>query len=157
MSWRTDARVWALFGFGVGAVLASGGSINSPLDSFFGGLIQAAIWFLVARSVIRRRQKRIENGEKPQDSVYGEKQTVFLFDKPVMRDWLFYVFLVFLVANVINGLSNVYESGGISTSTAGIISGLIDGAFRVILAYFPIIPIIYLVRKLLRKKVKRRL
>jgi hypothetical protein len=40
----------------------------------------------------------------------------------------------------------------LSTSSAGIISGLIDGAFRVFLSWFPIIPIIYVIRKQFRKR-----
>jgi hypothetical protein len=32
------------------------------------------------------------------------------------------------------------------------ISGLIDGAFRVFLSWFPIIPIIYVIRKQFRKR-----
>ena len=80
------------------------------------------------------------------------KKTKFLFDVPVTKDWLFYVFLFFLASNVISGISNVNSSGGLSTSSAGIISGLIDGAFRVILSWFPIIPIIYFIRKAVRKR-----
>ena len=80
------------------------------------------------------------------------KKTKFLFDVPVTKDWLFIVFLFILASNLISGFSNVSSSGGFSLSSAGIISGLIDGAFRVILSWFPIIPIIYLVRKQVRKR-----
>ena len=82
------------------------------------------------------------------------KKTRFLFDSPVTRDWMFYVFLVFLAANLVNGIQNVNSSGGISTSQFGIVSGLIDGAFRVFLSWFPIIPIIYGIRKQIRKKTR---
>ena len=82
------------------------------------------------------------------------KKTKFLFDLPITKDWLFYVFLVFLGSNVINGLSNVNSSGGINTSTGGLLSGLIDAAFRVILSWFPIVPIIYFIRKQIRKSKK---
>jgi hypothetical protein len=80
------------------------------------------------------------------------KKTKFLFDVPVTKDWLFYVFLFILASNVIGGFSNVSASGGLSTSSAGIISGLIDGAFRVFLSWFPFIPIIYVIRKQFRKR-----
>jgi hypothetical protein len=80
------------------------------------------------------------------------KKTKFLFDVPVTKDWLFIVFLFILAGNVINGFSNVSASGGLSTSSAGMISGLIDGAFRVFLSWFPIIPIIYVIRKQFRKR-----
>ena len=80
------------------------------------------------------------------------KKTKFLFDSPITKDWLFYVFLVLLASNVINGLSNVSSSGGISNTSGGILSGLIDAAFRVILSWFPIIPIVYFVRKSIRNR-----
>jgi hypothetical protein len=82
------------------------------------------------------------------------KKTKFLFDLPVTKDWLFYVFLFILVSNVINGLSNVSASGGFTASGAGMLSGLIDGAFRVVLSWFPIVPIIYFTRKQIRKSKK---
>jgi hypothetical protein len=34
------------------------------------------------------------------------------------------------------------------------LSGLIDGAFRVVLSWFPIVPIIYFIRKQIRKSKK---
>ena len=79
------------------------------------------------------------------------KKTRFLFDQPVTKDWLFYVFLVSLAANLMSGLSNVSASGGFSSNSFGVISGLIDAAFRVILSWFPIIPILFLIRKYIRK------
>jgi hypothetical protein len=79
------------------------------------------------------------------------KKTVLLFEKPVTSDWLFWVFTVFLCVNVLSGVSNVVNSGGLVFSTGGIISGLLDGLFRVVLSWFPLIPIIHLVRKLIRK------
>jgi hypothetical protein len=80
------------------------------------------------------------------------KKTRFLFDQPVTKDWLFYVFLVSLASNLIGGLSNVSASGGISTSSFGLISGLFDAAFRVLFSWFPLIPIIYLIRKFIRNR-----
>jgi hypothetical protein len=79
------------------------------------------------------------------------KKTKFFFDLPVTKDWLFYVFLIVLASNVVNGLSNVSASGGFTTSGFGILSGLIDGALRVLLSWFPIVPIIYFIRKQIRK------
>ena len=80
------------------------------------------------------------------------KKTKFLFDIPVTNDWLFWVFSFMLLGNVVNGLSNVNEAGGFNLSSFGIISGLIDGALRVFLSWFPIIPIIYFIRKQVRKR-----
>lgn len=79
------------------------------------------------------------------------KKTVFLFEKPVTSDWLFWVFTVIVSLNVLSGVSNVVNSGGLVLSTGGIISGIFDGLLRVILSWFPFIPIIHLVRKLIRK------
>lgn len=79
------------------------------------------------------------------------RKTIFLFEKPVTSDWLFWVFTVLLSINVFNGVSNVVNSGGLVFSSGGIISGLLDGLFRVVLSWFPFIPIIHLVRKLIRK------
>lgn len=83
------------------------------------------------------------------------KKTRFLFDKPVTNDWLFYVFLVIFALNIISGLSNVTNSGGFTSSPGGVLSGLIDGLFRIIFSWFPFIPIIYLIRKLIRKRIQK--
>jgi len=48
-------KFWALIGFGVGAVIASGGLVAGPLDSLFGGLIQAGIWFGVSSLILRKK------------------------------------------------------------------------------------------------------
>jgi len=151
VNWKSDARIWALIGFGFGAVIASAGSITNPLDALFGGLIQAFLWFFISRFIIKRIQKKANSVKEANPEPLKEKSTIMLFDKPVTSDWLFYVFLLSLGANVYNGLSNVFASGGISTSTAGVISGTIDGSLRIVFAYFPIIPAIYLIRKLIRK------
>jgi hypothetical protein len=79
------------------------------------------------------------------------RKTRFLFDVPLTRDWLFYVFLFFLASNIVGGLSNVSASGGLSTTSGGILSGPLDAIFRLALSWFPMIPIIYLIRKLIRK------
>jgi|GEM_PF-6616148 hypothetical protein len=88
---------------------------------------------------------------KQKAKVIGMKKTRFLFDLPIYKDWLFYVFLFILLANVSNGLTNVAESGGPSLSTGGIVSGLFDAMFRVLLSWFPYVPVIYFIRKLIRK------
>jgi hypothetical protein len=50
-----NPKFWALIGFGVGAVIASAGTVVHPLDSLFGGLIQAALWFGVSSFLIKRK------------------------------------------------------------------------------------------------------
>ena len=53
-----NPKFWALIGFGIGAVVASGGGVTGPLDSIFGGIIQAAIWFGVSSLVLQKRNKQ---------------------------------------------------------------------------------------------------
>lgn len=53
-----NPKFWALIGFGVGAVIASAGTVVHPLDSLFGGLIQAALWFGVSSFLIKRKSTR---------------------------------------------------------------------------------------------------
>ncbi len=53
----SNPKFWALIGFGVGAVIASAGSLATPLDSILGGLIQALIWFGVSKLILRNKSK----------------------------------------------------------------------------------------------------
>ena len=53
-----NPKFWALIGFGIGAVIAAGGGVTSPLDSIFGGIIQAVIWFGVSSLVLQKRNKQ---------------------------------------------------------------------------------------------------
>ena len=150
---KRDPKFWALIGFGVGAVSASAGSISNPLDSLLGGLIQASLWFLVSLFIIKRKQKKEGNNVKSESNSEKLKQETFLlFDKPVFKDWLFYVFLFSLFSNVVGGINNVSNSGGLTTTGFGAVSGVGDAIFRVLLSWFPLIPIIYAIRRLIRKK-----
>jgi hypothetical protein len=54
----SNPKFWALIGFVVGIVIAAGGTISTPLDALFGGLIQAAIWFGVSTLIIRRKKNK---------------------------------------------------------------------------------------------------
>ena len=65
-----NPKFWALIGFGVGAVIASAGTIVHPLDSLFGGLIQAAIWFGVSSFFLRKRNTPNNASEKNETNVY---------------------------------------------------------------------------------------
>jgi len=154
MKWTSDPRIWGLIGFGVGAVFASGGSLRSPADALFGGVVQAGIWFFLSRFIIRRKARRMTiHKMEGSESIEGKAlQTLFLFDRPLSGDWLFYVFLVIALANVVNGISNVMESGGFTLDSFGLVSGLLDGAFRIFFSWFPIVPIAYSIRKIVRKK-----
>jgi len=79
------------------------------------------------------------------------RQTKYLFDSPVKRDWLFWVFCFFLLANAVNALQRVSNSGGIDLSPVSAFSGAIDAAVQVLIAWVMILPI-YLIRKLIRKR-----
>jgi len=79
------------------------------------------------------------------------KKTKFLFDLPVTKDWMFWVFIVISISGIFSALQNVANSGGLSTSPGGVSSGLIDGAFRVFTAWVWIVPI-YFIRKFIRKR-----
>ena len=79
------------------------------------------------------------------------KKTRYLFDSPVMRDWLFWVFCFFLLANAVNALQRVSNSGGIDLSPASAVSGTIDAAVQVLITWVMILPI-YLIRKSIRKR-----
>lgn len=79
------------------------------------------------------------------------RKTKFLFDLPVTKDWLFYLFIFILLFNFSNAISRVNESGGISTSTFGVLSGVADMAFQIFAAWFPVVPIVYFIRRQIRK------
>ena len=65
-----NPKFWALIGFGVGAVIASAGTIVHPLDSLFGGLIQAAIWFGVSSFILRKKNTSHNSTAKNDSNVY---------------------------------------------------------------------------------------
>jgi xanthine/uracil permease len=48
---------WAVAGFFVGFVVASGGTVSNPIDSLLGGLLQAGIWYLVSKLILKRKKK----------------------------------------------------------------------------------------------------
>jgi hypothetical protein len=81
------------------------------------------------------------------------KQTKFLFDKPVTKDWLFWVFVTLGALNGIAALQRVNEGGGVNTSTFSLVSGTIDALFVIFSTYILVIPI-YLIRRFIRNKNK---
>jgi len=78
------------------------------------------------------------------------KQTKFLFDTPVTKDWLFWIFIAIAGLNALNAIQRVNQSGGINTSSFSLLSGLIDALFNILVAYILVIPI-YFIRKAIRK------
>ena len=81
------------------------------------------------------------------------KKTKLLFDLPVTKDWLFWIFIVFAGANALNAIQRVNQSGGVNTSSFSLLSGLIDALFTIVSAYILVIPI-YFIRKAIRKSKK---
>jgi len=81
------------------------------------------------------------------------KQTKFLFDNPVTKDWLFWVFVTLAALSGVSAIQRVNESGGVNTSTFSLLSGSIDALFVIFSTYIFVIPI-YLVRRFIRKKNK---
>jgi len=59
-----NPKFWALIGFGIGAVIASAGTVVHPLDALIGGLIQAALWFAVSSFLIKRKSRKNSVTEK---------------------------------------------------------------------------------------------
>jgi len=81
------------------------------------------------------------------------KQTKFLFDNPVRKDWLFWVFVALAAASGVGAIQRVNESGGVNTSSFSLLSGSIDALVVIFSTYIFVIPI-YLIRKYIRKKNK---
>ena len=82
------------------------------------------------------------------------KQSKFLFDRPVTKDWLFWIFIVLVFLNAIDAFQRVTQSGGVTTSTFSLASGTIDALFVLVSAFIWVLPI-YLIRKLIRKSRKK--
>jgi len=80
------------------------------------------------------------------------KKTKFLFNSPVLKDWLFYLFLLILIGNLSNSISRVNDSGGINTSIFSVFSGLLDFSFQIFASWFPVVPIVFFIRKWLSKR-----
>ena len=78
------------------------------------------------------------------------KKTKFLFDIPVTKDWLFWVFIVIASLSGISAFQGVMKDGGVNTSSFSVISGLIDGSLVIFSGFIWVVPI-FLVRKLYRK------
>ena len=76
-----------------------------------------------------------------------------MFDLPIFRDWLFYLFLFFLFANWFSSFSRVQETGGINTSTLSLVSGSIDAVFGLLVSWMMVVPV-YLIRRIVRKSRK---
>jgi hypothetical protein len=54
----SNPKFWALIGFGVGALLAAGGTDNSVLDSLTGGFIQGLLWFGISYLILKSKRRK---------------------------------------------------------------------------------------------------
>ena len=78
------------------------------------------------------------------------KKSKFLFDIPFTNDWLFWLFIVFVIANVIPAFNRVTQNGGVNTSSFSLVSGAIDASLAIFISYLLITPI-YGIRLYFRK------
>lgn len=61
---------------------------------------------------------------------------------------------MFLVVNLVDGISNTMNSGGFVFSNESILSGIFDALIRILAAWLTVIPI-YFIRLFIRKKIKK--
>ncbi len=78
-----NPKFWALIGFGVGAVIASAGTVVHPLDSLFGGLIQAALWFGVSSFILRKKPVKSQNSLTTTNLGYSLKNSEAINKKEI--------------------------------------------------------------------------
>ena len=79
-----------------------------------------------------------------------DRKSRLMFDLPVGKDWLFYVFCFFVFSNFVGAFNRVQESGGVDTSSFSLLSGSIDAIFGVVIAWIMVAPI-YWIRRLVRR------
>jgi uncharacterized membrane protein YfcA len=118
-------------------------------DDFLGVFSLCVLVFIIYTivQVTKSRAEKQKTNEISQSKPSaGVRKTIFLFDNPVISDWLFWVYTVTCAFNILDGLPNVVNSSG------GFMSGVFDIVFVVIFSWFPLIPIIYFIRKLVRKR-----
>ena len=120
-------------------------------DDFL-GIFSLCVLVFIIYTIIQvtksREAKQRISGISQDKSSAGVRRTRFLFDNPVLGDWLFWVFTVTLASSILSGVPNVLNSSN------RLISGVFGILLLVIFAWFPIIPVIYLIRKSVRKRKK---
>jgi hypothetical protein len=79
-----------------------------------------------------------------------KKNVRFMFNQSLRSDFIFWLFVLLVVANIASAISNTMASGGIDTSIISVISGVLDFTLRIIVAYLYVLPIL-LIRKLIRR------
>ena len=91
------------------------------------------------------------SNEKIGVSMGRARKSRFMFDLPIFTDWLFYLFIFFLLSNWYGSFQTVQQSGGINTSTFSLVSGSIDAAFGLLISWIMLTPI-YWVRRFVRAR-----
>ena len=126
--------------------------ISGYFSGDFFGIFYFCVLATIIYTIIKITNSRVEkqksselSQEEPSEKV---RETILLFDKPITGDWLFWVFMVTLAFSSLSGLPSILNSSN------GFISGVFDILFLVIFAWFPLIPVIYFIRKLVHKRKK---
>jgi hypothetical protein len=126
--------------------------ISGYFSGDFFGIFYLCVLATIIYTIIKITNSRVEkqkSSELSQEKMSEEaRKTILLFNRPVTGDWLFWVFMVTLASSSLSGLPNILNSSN------GFISGVFDILFLVIFAWFPLIPVIYIIRKLVHKRKK---
>lgn len=67
---KNNPKFWGLIGFAVGAVIASAGTISTPLDSVVGGLIQAGIWYGISSLILKKKKEKSDQPSEPNPQLH---------------------------------------------------------------------------------------
>jgi hypothetical protein len=79
-----------------------------------------------------------------------------LFKRPITRDWIFYVYLVFLVIDSLGSMSKVVGQGGpFLDNSVSVVSGSIDALTHLIVSYLLVLPIL-IVRRIIEASRSRK-
>ena len=84
-------------------------------------------------------------------SMSRARKSRFMFDLPFFTDWLFYLFIFFLLSNFYGSYQAVQQSGGVNTSTFSLVSGSLDAAFGLLISWIMVAPV-YWIRRFLRSR-----
>ena len=126
--------------------------ISGYFSGDFFGIFYFCVLATIIYTIIKITNSRVEkqkSSELSQEKMSEEAgKTILLFNRPVTGDWLFWVFMVTLAFSSLSGLPSILNSSN------GFISGVFDILFLVIFAWFPLIPFIYFIRKLVHKRKK---
>jgi len=127
--------------------------ISGYFSGDFFGIFYFCVLATIIYTIIKITNSRVEkqkSSELSQEKMSEEaRKTILLFNRPVTGDWLFWVFMVTLAFSSLSSVPNVLNSSN------SVISGVFDILFLVIFAWFPLIPVTYFIRRLVRKRRKQ--